>query len=61
MSVETEAEIKAPREKTVVLAESCGVIQRSLQALINDSEGFLHRRVAARARTRRVARMVRQT
>jgi hypothetical protein len=30
MSVEAEAEIKATREKALVLAESCGVIQRSL-------------------------------
>jgi hypothetical protein len=30
MSVETEAEIKAPREKTLVLSELRGVIQRSL-------------------------------
>jgi len=61
MSVETEAEIKAPRQETLVLAETGSVIQRSLQTLINCSEGFLHRRVAARARTRSDARMVRQT
>jgi hypothetical protein len=30
MSVKAKAEIKAPRKKTLVLAESCGVIQRSL-------------------------------